>query len=146
MARADQRRFASPLSQRERFAMKQCVVTVEVMTPEWDLVRVFQKSMQHENAKGKIEAAAMDPRAIAEFNAIHPWDLAITVWNDIEDEKRYLAVYFPVSTACQAIAKHFQIDAGLLRRATTPTEVHHLCSEQDRHYVKAMQALALHKV
>ncbi|WP_213781749.1 hypothetical protein [Caballeronia sp. dw_276] len=125
--------------------MKQCVVTVEVMTAEWGLVQVFQKSLQHDIAKGKIGAAAMDPRAIAELDAVNPWDLAITVWNDVEDEDRYLAVYFPASTACQAIAKHFQIDAGLLRRATTPAEVHRLCSEQERHYAKAMQPLGLHK-
>ena len=124
--------------------MKQCVVTVEVMTAEWDLVRVFQKSLQHDIAKAKIDAAAMDPRAIADLDAVHPWDLAITVWNDVEDEDRYLAVYFPAGTACQAIAKHFQIDLGFLRRATTPAEVHRLCSEQELRYAKAMKALGLH--
>ena len=125
--------------------MTQCVVTVEVMTAEWDLVSVFEKSLQRAIAKGTIEAAACDSRAIAKLDDVCEWDMAITVWNNREDEDRYLAVYFPAGIACQAIAQHFQIDAGVLRRATTLAEVRRLCSEQERQHAKAMQALGLHK-
>ncbi|WP_438396942.1 hypothetical protein [Caballeronia sp. DA-9] len=123
--------------------MKQCVVTVELMTAERGLVRVFEKTLLHSIAKEKIEAAALDSRAIENICGVCEWDLAIIVWNNLQGEDRYLAVYFPAGPAYRAMAQYFQIDAGVLRRATTPQEVSRLCEEQDRYYAKALQALGL---
>jgi hypothetical protein len=81
--------------------------------------------------------------AIADLNAVSPWDLAVTVWNDIEDGDRYLAVYSPAGVACRGIAQHFHYDAETLRQAAAPTEVTRVCAEQARYYAKAMQALGL---